>query len=344
MMYSKWLNEVMEIAAKINREIPVAGLCHITLGSFRVLPPYCKLGIPYTLGPIGGGECSPISFLFKRRAPLTHKIMELGRPVINNAFGIVPSLREVMKRSALALATSTESERVLKIMGARKTKVVFPDAFDQCVDEIGINSLRSAQKAQIENEIKLLWQGRPLWWKAPDLALLAVKEALSQGVRLKLTMISNWDSSVGASIRSMADKMGISEAINFSGYMARDKLLEVARDHHAFFATSMHDSGGIPLIEAQSQGLPCLTPALGGNRDALCPETGIVNAATNTFSFVKGAANCIIRWQKNPNDWEAESIKAVRFSKTFTQQRIDSYVADYIYPVLGGNLKANDRK
>ncbi|MEI6377031.1 MAG: glycosyltransferase [bacterium] len=332
-----WLDEVMEIAKGIISKEPIKGLCHITLGSFRMLPRYDRLGIPYTLGPLGGGECSPLSLLFSRKAPFSHKCSELARPILNSTFALIPSLRKIMKGASMVLATSLETERLLRRMGARHTQVVFPDAYDQPVDVEGIMTLRRNQRDILPKCIRLLWQGRPLWWKAPDLALTALKAALERGIKVHLTMICDWKSPVGLSIKSMAGDLGISSHIDFVGFMSRDELLQTAKEHHAFLATSMHDSGGIPLIEAQAQGLPCLSPALGGNRDAACPDSGVSGSFGNANDFSSQISKVLSRWKSHPEEWLQECEDAVRFSTTFTNERLQNYVRAMIYPCFSSN-------
>ncbi|HVU24102.1 MAG TPA: hypothetical protein VHE13_08260, partial [Opitutus sp.] len=57
--YARWCDEALAMAQAVIAREPVAGIHHITLGSFRVLPRYDRLGVPYTLGPLGGGEVAP---------------------------------------------------------------------------------------------------------------------------------------------------------------------------------------------------------------------------------------------------------------------------------------------
>jgi len=66
-----------------------------------------------------------------------------------------------MKGASLVLATSLETERVLRRMGARRTEVVFPDAYDQPVDAEAVLALRRKQADRLTQCIRLLWQGRP---------------------------------------------------------------------------------------------------------------------------------------------------------------------------------------
>jgi len=84
--YGRWLEEALAIAGNIRDRKRIDGLCHVNIGSFRVLPRYDLLGIPYALGPLGGGERSPFRMLAGRKIPFSHRCSEMIRPVLNNSF------------------------------------------------------------------------------------------------------------------------------------------------------------------------------------------------------------------------------------------------------------------
>ena len=86
--------------------------------------------------------------------------------------------------------------------------------------------------------------------------------------------------------------------------------------------------------EAQAQGLPCITPALGGNRDAACPETGLNNPVANAIEFSEKVAVCLLAWQQHPQKWTDECERATRFAATFTNKRLETYVSDLVFPSL----------
>ena len=61
--YDRWCQEVIPVCRELCRVRDIVGLHHVTIGSFRVLPRYDRLDLPYTLGPLGGenvsrGACS----------------------------------------------------------------------------------------------------------------------------------------------------------------------------------------------------------------------------------------------------------------------------------------------
>ena len=333
--YYRWQQEAIRKAADIRAAHPeVRGLCHVILGSFRVLPRYDRLGLPYMLGPLGGGECAPAGYLSGREVPLQHRLSEWIRPLANRAFALVPPLRRCLSGASVALATSDETARVLERMGAPNAVAVFPDAYDVPVDVEGVMAGRREQLPAVGQTLRLLWQGRALWWKCPDLALEVLAGAVRAGVRAELTMVGDWSGEMGAALKDRAARLGIADRVTFLPGMKRDAFLALQAEHHAFLATSLHDSGGIPLIEAQARGLPCLTLGLGGNRVAACSDAGVPDGGSGPAEFVSRSVACLKKWQDAPGAWLIEAEAALRHSKTFTNARLQDYVRDHVVPAF----------
>jgi glycosyltransferase involved in cell wall biosynthesis len=336
--YWAYLKEALGICEKIKREFPIAGLCHLTLGSFRILPRYDKLGIPYTLGPIGGGECTPASMLWSRPVPLSHKLVETLRPVINHASALVGPVHACLKHASLVLVTSEETATVVRRIGARNAKAVFPDSYDYPIDASKVIAEKSARKDRIKEKIRLLWQGRLLWWKGPDIALEMLKAAIQNGLKVELLMLGSrggyWETEMGKTVKKMAAKMGLTQHIRFQDALPREAFFNLVKEQDGFLATSLHDSGGIPLIEAQSRGIPCLTLGLGGNRDAACPNAGVSGNVGNVDDYIKKSLQCLAAWQKDPDIWLKECCNAVAFSQTFTNERLRESVRELIVPLF----------
>lgn len=340
--YTKWLQEALEVAYQIKKDQSIQGLCHVILGSFRVLPRYDRLGIPYTVGPLGGGECAPIRYIFSRSAPLNHQLVEWIRPLANNLFCLVPRLRMCLAGSAVTFATSEETGRLLRRMGAKNAVPVFPDAYDEFIDIRAVIENRIQQKKQVGEKIRLLWQGRALWWKCPDLALDVLEQALKQRIRLELTMVGDWNGALGRQIKYKAKCLNLTNHIQFMSGMSRAEFLTTQESHHGFLATSLHDSGGIPLIEAQARGLPCFTLGLGGNRQATCPQTGVAAGGECPAEFVRKSVECLRQWQQNPDIWLEQAKTCLKYSTSFTNARLQSYVREHVVKAFGGKAESLD--
>ncbi|HEX7260202.1 MAG TPA: glycosyltransferase, partial [Luteolibacter sp.] len=328
--YWQWAEEALSIAGKIQAAHPIKGLCHVILGSFRVLPRYDRLGLPYTVGPLGGGECAPPRYLQGRSAPWRHRLVETIRPLANSAFCLIPRLRKCLGGAAVVFATSEETGLVLQRMGAKQPVVVFPDAYDAFIDTTAIMENRTGQQEEVGKHIRLLWQGRALWWKCPDLALDILARALEVGIRLNLTMVGDWNGAVGQAVKQQAERLELMSHVRFIAGMPRAEFLELQASHHGFLATSLHDSGGIPLIEAQARGLPCFTLGLGGNRQAVCPQAGVPDGGASPAEFVENSVSCLRRWQSDPRQWLGEAEAALHYSTTFTNARLQTYVREHV--------------
>lgn len=338
LQYRGFLQDALEACGKIQREFPIAGLCHLTLGSFRILPRYDKLGIPYTVGPVGGGECTPPGMLWSRPVPFGHKLAEALRPAINLASALVWPVHACLKNASLVLATSEETATVVRRIGARDAKAVFPDSYDLPIDAEAVIAEKAARKAGLKDKINLLWQGRLLWWKGPDIALKMLAEAVRRGLRVKLSMLGSragyWETKEGKAVQEMAAQLGLLPHMAFLDALPREVFFSLVKEQDGFLATSLHDSGGIPLIEAQSRGIPCLTLGLGGNRDAACPTAGVAGDVATVDEYVQKSVQCLEAWQKDPEIWLEECRRAVDFSRTFTNERLRESVRELIVPLF----------
>jgi glycosyltransferase involved in cell wall biosynthesis len=334
--YRRWLHEALTIASSIKDE-NLVGLHHVTLGSFRYLPSYEKLKIPYILGPLGGGEVTPWSLIWNRPVPLAHKFSEIFRRIFNYSFALNPKLRATINKAELVLATSDESEKVIQAIGARKTCVVFPDALERNDDSS--DNVANPRNEGIKTRIKLVWQGRPLWWKGPDLALALLAHLTRNGLPVELDMIGQWENQpMKEALLKEAKKYGIQGKVHFLQSVNANEFKKLLRNYHAFVATSLHDSGGIPLIEAQAAGLPCITLGLGGNRLAAAPYDGKqIMPCDNKSTFLNESLERIKSWHLNPQKWLEESRQATEFSQGFGIVNIERIVEENIFPTKKNN-------
>ena len=83
-----------------------------------MFPDYFRLGIPYTLGPLGGGETAPLRLLRDAGLPPAELAREWLRPALNYASLMNPQVRRVLRQARMALATTRETERLLQWAGA----------------------------------------------------------------------------------------------------------------------------------------------------------------------------------------------------------------------------------
>lgn len=327
--YRHWCREVTELVRTVAAGVRPVAVHHCTLGSFRVLPRYDRCDVPFVLGPLGGGEVTPRALLPGARLPLGPRLAELLRPTLNDAFTLVPGLRAVLTRSRLALATSEDTQRVLRRMGARTTAVVFPDRLPADVDPARAEPM-AERSAALESRVRLVWSGRAVWWKAGQLAIELLRRLATSGVDAELTVFAQgpalpaWQAQLQAA--------GLAGRCRINGFVARHELLSALGRAHAFVYPTLHDSSAPALLEAYAMGLPSLTVGLGGPAVIATPETGYNVRPPDLDTWLDGAAAVLRGWRREPATWRTASAAARRRSEDFGAGHLDTLVDRWLAP------------
>ena len=321
--YARWCRDATELIRRVVPQIRPVGLHHITLGSFRMLPRYDLCGLPYTLGPLGGGEATPWAFLSTARLPPGPWLSELVRPWLNRAAAIVPALRAVMRGSRLALGTTPETEQVLRRMGAKNTGVAFPDCLHADVDGRQAESL-AQRAATLKQRVRLVWSGRAVWWKGGQLAVELLRRLVAAGIDAELTIFSHGHAL--PAWRRQMEANGLAARCRVNGFVARSDLLAELGRSHVFVFPTLHDSANSALLEAYAMGLPSLTVGLGGPAVIATEQTGYNVRARNLNTWLDGAAARVRAWQQEPSAWLAASEAARARAEHFRPAHIDACV------------------
>jgi len=336
-LYRAWGQRVVEAMRAACEQLAVAPVAvhHVTNGGFRVLPPYERLGIPYTLGPLGGGEFSPARILWQTTFPWKERLIESFRPLINRAMVRLPATRRTLRGSRMTLATTPETEAVIRSAGARRTAVVFPDIFEP---EKGMEETpeetrarRTAQSGALR-PIRLIWAARFRWWKGGQIAVDLVRELRQAGIEVRLDLYS------GAEARPLLDRCiaaaGVEDAAFVHDLLPRRQLIAAFREAHLFVFPSLHDSSSVVIPEAYATGLPSLTLGLGGTRTATAAAAGLNRYPGDLRQWFREGVELIRGWQADPRLWLAASRAACDKSREFTLQTLQEEVRVKLLPAL----------
>jgi glycosyltransferase involved in cell wall biosynthesis len=107
---------------------------------------------------------------------------------------------------------------------------------------------------QRSNErIEILWTGRFLKWKHPELAILLAKELVEKQYDFQLNMIGTGEKY--NYIKSLINKLELSDRVSLLGNMPNDDVREHMKKSHIFLYTSDRNEGwGAVLNEAMGSG------------------------------------------------------------------------------------------
>jgi glycosyltransferase involved in cell wall biosynthesis len=105
-------------------------------------------------------------------------------------------------------------------------------------------------------------------------------------------------------------------------------LFELYQSHDLLLFPSLHDSGGFVVLEALSHGLPVVCLDLGGPKDIVTPNSGVVikNNGQNTTQIAAKMAAEISRLLVSPERFTALSAGAIARAREFIlAKRIEDF-------------------
>ncbi len=332
--YYTWCRLVIEKCHELIEKNTYVGLHHTVLGSYRILPAYEKLGIPFTLGPLGGSESVPRNLLKDYGFPIKVYAQEYLRSSLNKCCLLNPFVRKTIRLASYVLATTSETEDDLRSAGALKTKAVFPDV----VEGLGVSleqamAARNVQCSQISQKLNLIFSGRALWWKGGHIAIRFLERLLIAGINARLDIYS--DGPALNAWKELANQLVIPhERLSFHGMVTREELLNAYKASHLFVYPTLHDSSSSSIPESYMSGLPTMTFYCGGAKMAAVPEAGINFAPQSVNEFLEIGTETVKKWVKDPKLWIQSCKAALIQSQNFSLQSIENAIQTTIVPSL----------
>lgn len=239
------------LARALHRQRPFDWVHQVTLGAARVPSWMGWLGIPFLLGPVAGGETAP--WRLRRSFPLRGWVHALARDLSNLWVRVDPLVRMTMRQATRVITTSPQTRAMLPARYRAKSVVQLA---------VGMDALAASPRSRSGASIKLLYVGRLLYWKGIHLGLRALAELRRDYPEARMTIVGSGPDE--AWLRAQAKRLGLAGAVDWISWMSRDGLDQVYLDHDVFCFPSLHDSGGMVVLEALARGLPVVCLDLGG--------------------------------------------------------------------------------
>jgi glycosyltransferase involved in cell wall biosynthesis len=286
-----WQWGAYRLAARYHRVKPFDRVYHVTFVSMQSGSFMGWLGIPFVIGPIAGGERAPLRL--RRSMPIHSKVQEMVRDL-----GILLQRHSPLTRLAFAAAeriyvTTPDSLRLVVPKWHHKTEIQLAIAMDGAAGHISTR--------QAPSPPRFLFAGRLLALKGVHLAIRALAEAISTMPGATLTLIG--DGPDEPWLRTIAKRYGVASSVVFAGRSTRQQLLDSLHSYTALVFPSLHDSGGMVVLEALSAGPPVVCLDLGGPGIIVNESCGIVIPTANAdeAQTVTGIANAMISLGSMPN-------------------------------------------
>ena len=257
--YLWWQIGAYRLARSLTKKIAFDWVHHITFGVLRMPSLMPFLGVPFIHGPLGGGESSP--YPLRSSFPVRGYILDGLRDLSNNLVLIDPLLHLVYQRSTIILCKTPETKAAIPKLYQDKCRLYMEIGTESASREFESQAL--AQKNPRPNQqLRLLYVGRLVYWKGLHLGLQALAQFLPQMPNSRLTVIGK--GSDGSWLHDMAEELNINNSVDWIDWLPQKQVLEFYSQHDVFLFPSLHDSSGNVVLEALSHALPVVCLNLGG--------------------------------------------------------------------------------
>jgi glycosyltransferase involved in cell wall biosynthesis len=234
-------------------------------------------GLPSVWGPVGGA--APFPWRFGRWLGARNLMLELVRA----AFGGVGRTlfgEWTSRQAAVMVAANSDVARRFR----RADPVVEPNVAVE-----GVASLVRVPSGGSDDRIAL-FVGRLVAWKGLLLTIDAMADPLLAGWRL-VVVGSGPDLDPA---RRRANRIGVSQRIEFRGFLSRDEVLASYEGASVLVLPSMHDSGSWVIGEAVAHGVPVVCLDIGGPA-TIAERTGAGVVVASEHASARTVAEAISR-------------------------------------------------
>lgn len=311
--YYVWQWGAYKKVAPIHKEIKFDLVHHVTWVSVRQPSFMGNLGIPFYFGPVAGGETAP--WRLRRGYSLRQWGRDIFRDIANLFVKIDPIMGRTFSRATRIYVTSGQTCRLLPHRFQDKVTIQLAIARDLPSGQSGENTpVRSFNPG---NTVRVLYVGRFIGWKGMHLGLQAFKKLVQDVPNAQLTLVGRGPDE--KKWRAWATHLNIDRYLIWVPWLNQGQLADLYLSHDIFLFPSLHDSGGLVVLEAMSHGLPVVCLDLGGPGVIVNDSCGIaVKTADSSQSAIVGKiAESLLSLAQDPQAWQKLSRGAFARAKDF---------------------------
>jgi len=272
---------------------PLAALCH-------------RAGVPFVIGPLNGGVPWPAAFAGARRQEREWLVPLRG------LYRLMPGRRRMLARTAAILAGSRHTQSELP--AALRDRVFWLP--ENAVDPARFPPRPSPGGTEV---LRACFIGRMVPYKGPDMLIEAAAPLIAAG-RMQLEMIG--DGPLLPALREQAAGLGLGAGLVFHGWVAHERVQEVAGACTVLAFPSIREFGGGVVLEAMAMGLAPVVVDYAGPGELVDDATGWKIAPGDRPAIVADLRATLARLADDPAAVAARGAAArARVLRHFTWER-----------------------
>ncbi len=265
----------------------------------RFPSPCAGLGVPFILGPVGGGVATPKGFRDELGTePFFMRLRDLDRARLRYD----PLLRKTYKEAAAVVCCSPYVADHLRDIPIKRIVVEY---------EVGIETVSEPEAKTLNppGKLNMLYVGRIIRTKG-------LRDAIRALVKLndlpEVTLTAAGSGEDLDACKAEAEKLGVASRVTFLGRLPRDDLEHFYQTADLLLFPSFREPTGGVLFEAMRHGLPAIVATTGGPGHIVTDDCGLRVAPITPDQFSTEIAGAIRRMAADPDMRQAMGEAARR--------------------------------
>lgn len=249
-----------------------------------------------------GIPCGAIAYLFREKMPYIVSLRGSDVPGFNNRFSfqyvfLKPVIKKVWSEAGAVVANSEGlKELALKTSHDQKISVIH--------NGIDISEFKpDLTKADKNKEFSIICVSRLIERKGIRFLIEAIGKLKDRDIKLTLVGEGNQEKE----LKELAVNLGISDRVDFKGYMNHDSIAELYKNSDVFVLPSLNEGMSNALLEAMASGLPVIVTDTGGTAE-LVDGNGVIVPMGDLEAIVEAISGLF----NNPEMCQQMSIKSRR--------------------------------
>ncbi len=326
--YLRWQQLAGDEARRRHRKRPFDAAHHLTFGNVLPPSPLAGLDLPFSCGPLGGGERVPERLLDD--LPWTAKLREWLRLSSRELAARWPGLRAGYRR-AECLAATADSAAWLRAAGARHVRV--------CAQS-GIDAREVPEPAPLPEPtgsggpLRFITACRLIRWKGVDLAIKALAAVREGGIEAELVVLN--DGPERRRLEALARRLGV--PVSFPGKMATLAAVhEAIAGADALVHPAWQEAFGQVCLEARAMGVPLIVLDHGGPAMIARVGEGAHRVAVGSRrEVIDGLADAMRDVAKNRYAWRRAALESrPKVLAGFSWEQVAGEVEDAAFRATG---------
>jgi glycosyltransferase involved in cell wall biosynthesis len=283
MNYMAWQRLALERASRLLTSDPFDLVHHICFASITRPIFMQELPVPLIFGPVGGGELGHSAFW--KGGGMRARAYEWLRTTRMRLLRWDPLVQSTLRGAARIYITTPENRRFVPPAYHHKLMVTASSGIESALTR---QPMRGSDTGQ-----RIYSAGRLLHWKGFHLAIAAFARVARRFPNATLTIIG--DGPQRARLQHLIEQAGLAARVRIEHWLPRAEVLRIAAESDLFLFPSLHDSGGMAVLEAMANAKPVVCLDSGGPGVMVTPVCGIKVPLTTPDEAVIGLADGLAR-------------------------------------------------